>query len=145
MDILSKFPMRLKELMDEAEVKTPELAEKTKIDQSAIARFLKGERLPSAESLTILADFFRCSTDYLLGRSDVLDDRVYKRRPPFSEQINILLKHFKITKYRLGKDVKLSDETINRWQKGLYEPTVESLVRIAKEYDCSVDFILGRT
>ncbi|MGN0822779.1 MAG: helix-turn-helix domain-containing protein [Candidatus Gallimonas sp.] len=49
-----------------------------------------------------------------------------------------------MTKYRLEKDTKLTEETVNRWQKGIYEPTVESLVRLSSYFHCSVDFILGR-
>ena len=144
MDILSKLSERLKDLMNEAEIKTPVLAEKTNLEQSVISKFLKAERMPSEKSLVTLADYFHCSTDYLLGLSDVLDEREYKQRPPFNEQLSFLLEHYNVTKYRLEKDTKLTEETVNRWHKGKYEPTVESLVRLATYFNCSVDFILGR-
>lgn len=144
MDILSKLSERLNDLMNEAEIKTPELSDKTGIDQSAIARILRAERMPSLNSLTIIADFFHCSTDYLLGLSDTLDEKTFAKRPPFSEQLTFLLSHFNISKYRLEKETKLTEETVNRWHKGKYEPTIESLVRLAKYFDCSTDFILGR-
>ena len=144
MDILSKLSERLKDLMSEAEIKTPALAEKTNLEQSVISKFLRAERMPSAKSLVTLADYFHCSTDYLLGLSDVLDEREYKQRPPFNEQLSFLLEHYNVTKYRLEKDTKLTEETVNRWHKGKYEPTVESLVRLATYFNCSVDFILGR-
>ena len=144
MDILSKLSERLKELMDEAELTTQELAKQTGIDQSAISRFLKAERLPNISSLVLLADLFHCTTDYLLGLSDILDERTFKERPPFFKQLEFLLGYFKISKYRLEKQTNFSEETVNRWHKGKYEPTVESLVRLAKYFNCSVDFILGR-
>lgn len=144
MDILSKLSERLKDLMNEAEIKTTALAESTKLEQSVISKFLRAERMPSAKTLVILADFFHCSTDYLLGLSDSLDEKTYKQRPPFSEQLNFLLVHYHISKYRLEKETKLTEETVNRWQKGKYEPTVESLIRLATYFHCSVDFILGR-
>ncbi len=144
MDILSKVSERLKDLMTEAEIKTPALAEQTKIDQSVISKFLRAERLPSAKTLVALADFFHCSTDYLLGRTDSLEESAFKQRPPFSEQLSFLLSYFHVTKYRLEKETKLTEETVNRWHKGRYEPTVESLIRLANYFDCSVDFILGR-
>ncbi|MGN1103965.1 MAG: helix-turn-helix transcriptional regulator [Candidatus Coproplasma sp.] len=144
MDILSKLSERLKDLMNEAQIKTPALAEKTNLEQSVISKFLRAERMPSAKSLVTLADCFHCSTDYLLGLSDVLDEREFKQRPPFNEQLSFLLEHYHITKYRLEKETKLTEETVNRWHKGKYEPTVESLVRLATYFNCSVDFILGR-
>ena len=99
MDILSKLSERLKDLMNEAEIKTPALAEKTNLEQSVISKFLRAERMPSAKSLVTLADYFHCSTDYLLGLSDVLDEREYKQRPPFNEQLSFLLEHYNVTKY----------------------------------------------
>ncbi len=144
MDILSKVSERLKELMDEAEIKTLALAGKTNIEQSVISKFLRAERLPSASTLVKLADFFHCSTDYILGLSDELSDGNYKQRPPFNEQLTFLLKHYQITKYRLEKEAKFTEETVNRWHKGKYEPTVESLIRLSKYFNCSVDFVLGR-
>ena len=144
MEILSKLSERLNDLMNEVEIKTPELSQKTDIDQSAIARILRAERMPSLNSLTMIADFFHCSTDYLLGLSDIIEEKRFCSRPPFSEQLTFLLKHFNISKYRLEKETKLTEETVNRWHKGLYEPSVESLVRLAIYFDCSTDFILGR-
>lgn len=144
MDILSKVSERLKDLMTEADIKALELAERTRIDQSVISKFLRAERLPSAKTLVALADFFYCSTDYLLGRTDSLEESSFKQRPPFSKQLSFLLSYFHITKYRLEKETKLTEETVNRWHKGRYEPTVESLIRLANYFDCSVDFILGR-
>ena len=148
MDFLSKiselFPLRLKELLNEVETSPATLAKNLNIEQSVLSKFLLGDRLPSANTLVLLADFFNITTDYLLGLSDNLDDRKFKRRPPFNEQFNYLLTNFNKTKYRLGKDAKFTEETLTRWKKGQYEPTVESLVRLAKYFNCSVDFVLGR-
>ena len=67
MDILSKLSERLKELMDEAEINTQSLSKEIAVDQSAIARVLRAARMPSLKTLVAFADFFHCSTDYLLG------------------------------------------------------------------------------
>jgi len=144
MDNLSKLPERLKELMEEAEISTPRLAEKLNLEHSVISKFLRGDRLPSAATLVMLADFFHCTTDYLMGRSNVLDERTFLTRPPFNEQLSFLLNYFHITKYRLEQDVGFAEVVVNRWHKGKYEPNLESLIRLADHFDCSVDFILGR-
>ena len=41
------------------------------IDQSTLSRYETGERLPTAENLLILAEFYGVSTDFLLSRSDL--------------------------------------------------------------------------
>ncbi len=144
MSILSNLSERLKELMAEAEISAKQLSAQTETDVSVITRLRKAERMPSAATLVALADFFHCSADYLLGRKDMPEERTYRQRPPFSEQLSFLLAHFGVTKYKLEKETGLTEETVNRWHRGKYEPSVESLVRLADYFGCSVDFILGR-
>ena len=55
--------------MTEAEIRTAQLASATGIDVSTILTLLRGDGLPHIETLVLLADYFRCSTDYLLGLS----------------------------------------------------------------------------
>ena len=142
--IMSNLPENLKDLMEEAEIKAPALAKATGIDSSTILTLLRGDGLPYVDTLVTLADYFKCSTDYLLGLTDKLDNAEFKQRPPFPEQLTFLLEHFKITKYRLEKQTGLSEKTVNRWHNGKTQPTVESLIRLATYFNCSVDFILGR-
>lgn len=141
---MSNLSESLKDLMSEAEISSSELAKKTNIDQSTILTLLRGDGLPSVDTLVKLADFFQCSTDYLLGLKDTSDEVTFRQRPPFPEQLTFLLHHFNITKYRLEKDTKLSEKTVNRWHNGKTQPTAESLIRLAKYFQCSVDFLLGR-
>ena len=82
--------------------------------------------------------------DWALGLKDTSDEVAFRQRPPFPEQLTFLLQHFKITKYRLEKDTHLSEKTVNRWHNGKTQPSVESLLRLAKHFQCSVDFLLGR-
>ena len=141
---MSNLSENIKDLMSEAEITSSELAKKTNIDQSTILTLLRDDGFPSVDTLVKLADFFRCSTDYLLGLKDTSDEVAFRQRPPFPEQLTFLLQHFKITKYRLEKDTHLSEKTVNRWHNGKTQPSVESLLRLAKYFQCSVDFLLGR-
>ena len=98
---MSNLSEALKDLMAEAEIKAPALAQATGIDSSTILTLLRGDGLPYVDTLVTLADYFKCSTDYLLGLTDRLSEEEFKQRPPFPEQLTFLLNHFKITKYRL--------------------------------------------
>lgn len=46
------------------------LSQDTGITQGMISYWKSGERMPSAENLITLADYFDCSVDYLLGRTE---------------------------------------------------------------------------
>ena len=141
---MSNLSENLKLLMSEAGIKSPALAEATEIDSSTILTLLRGDGLPHIDTLVTLADYFNCSTDYLLGLTDTPDEGQFKARPPFSKQLTFLLNHFKVTKYRIEKDTGLTEKTVNRWHNGKTQPSVESLIRLAAYFDCSVDFLLGR-
>lgn len=43
----------------------------TGINQSVISKYEKGELLPTAENLIILAKYYNTSTDYLLDLTDI--------------------------------------------------------------------------
>ena len=60
--------MRLKELRDEHGLTQAELGKLLNISPSAIGMYEQGRREPSIEALIKIADYFRVTTDYLLGR-----------------------------------------------------------------------------
>ncbi len=48
-----------------------------------------------------------------------------------------------LTQQRLGKIFNLCHQTISSWEKGLREPNLDDLLKIAKFFDVSVDYLLG--
>ena len=65
-----EFKDRLKELRISKNLSQMQLANKTGISQSAIAKWELGKTEPTATAIIILAKFFNESTDYLLGLED---------------------------------------------------------------------------
>lgn len=65
------FPIRLRELREKAGYSQTELAVAISADNVQISRYESGVIAPSVDTLVKLADVFQCSTDYLLGRSDL--------------------------------------------------------------------------
>ncbi|MCI8458343.1 MAG: helix-turn-helix transcriptional regulator [Clostridia bacterium] len=67
---MSSVKDRLKELREEKGISQDYLAKQTGLSQSSIAYWERGERVPSAQAIIILAKYFEVSTDYLLGVID---------------------------------------------------------------------------
>lgn len=67
------FNIRLKQLRIEKELLQKDVAAKINITTSAYGFYEQGKRMPDAEILIELADFFDVSIDYLLGKSDILN------------------------------------------------------------------------
>ena len=65
-----KFKDRLKELRIQNNLSQMQLAHKTNLSQSAIAKWELGKTEPTASAIIILAKFFNETTDYLLGLED---------------------------------------------------------------------------
>ena len=65
-----KFDVRLKELRIEKQLSQKEVGDVTGVGQSSISAWERGEREPLAHQLVVLAMFFNCSVDYLLGLID---------------------------------------------------------------------------
>ena len=65
-----KFQENLRLLMKEYGVNQVQLAAEIKISQSAISAWLLNKKEPSITSLWLLADFFSCTVDELIGRNN---------------------------------------------------------------------------
>jgi len=66
-DIKEIFKDRLIELMQEKGLNTISLGKETGIPSSSISNWIQMRRTVNVESVIILASFFGCTTDYLLG------------------------------------------------------------------------------
>ena len=63
------FP-RLKDLRNDMDLRQVEVAELLHIRQTVYSRYERGDRTIQVEHLMILADFYKTSTDYILGRTN---------------------------------------------------------------------------
>ena len=145
MDILSKFPDRLQELMIQQNMKAVDLARKMNTSPSTIGRYLRGERLPSFSHFVELLEQFDCSADFLVGLVDYPPENVrYRKVPPFAERFRFLLSEYKMSQYALHKKTKLSYDNFNRWLKGETSPFLDNLWKLSQAFDCSIDYLIGR-
>lgn len=63
----------------------------------------------------------------------------------FKEKLKSLRKEKNLGQIELAKELGVSKGTISLWENGLREPTMSSLIRIAKFFDVSIDFLIGTT
>lgn len=68
---------RMKALREEKQIPMKEAARRIGIPYTTYVNYEKGLREPNSEMLIQIADFYNCSIDYLLGKTnDRVDDRV---------------------------------------------------------------------
>ena len=62
------FPTRLRELRERRRMSRLVLGQLGGLSKNMIAKYERGERVPSVKNLILLADFFGVTVDELLGR-----------------------------------------------------------------------------
>ena len=67
------FPVRLRTARAARNLSQSKLARLANLQPSAVSHFETGTRKPSFDNLKRLADALRVTTDYLLGRTDLMD------------------------------------------------------------------------
>ncbi len=146
MEILSKLPERLQELMIDRNINASALAKILNTSPSTVTRYLKGETLLSYACFTKMLEFFDCSADFLIGLIDFPpNNAVFQPTPPFAERFRILMQKHAISQYRLHHITNFSYNNFNKWLKGLSHPYVDNLIKLAQTFDCSVDYLIERT
>ena len=61
----------------------------------------------------------------------------------FAKRLNELRNEKGLTKYRLAKELSVSEMTIGRWERQLRIPNIVDLKKIAKFFNVSADYLLG--
>lgn len=142
---LSLFVERLQDLMMDRNINAPALAKIIGCGKSSINNYINGKKAPSIDISVRLANYFNCTMETLLGIDDENHINEFLPCPPFKDRIPFLCKHFGISRYELCKRIETSESVAYYWAKGTTTPSLESVIKIAKCLNCSIDFVIGRT
>ena len=143
MDNLSVFVETLQDLMITRNVKPSDIYKATKISQNVIYAWLRKEAVPTVNTLVVLADYFGCSVDYLLGRTEHNTAKV-TNPATFPDRLRLLIDKNGTPRRKLSAETKISMCGIQRFLTGTGKPLLDNLIRLAVFFDCSVDYLLGR-
>ncbi|GAB2558441.1 helix-turn-helix domain-containing protein [Gracilibacillus alcaliphilus] len=66
---MNKLGQRIKSLREKNNYSQKRVADAVGISNVQLSRYESGDRKPDPETISLLADFFEVSTDYLLGRT----------------------------------------------------------------------------
>ena len=63
----------------------------------------------------------------------------------YTERIKYLRTEKGLSQEDLAKELGVSNAIISRWENGLREPSMSSLIALAKFFHVSIDYIVGLT
>ena len=144
MNILSNFVERLNELISEYGINQKQLAEATGLTATSIGNYLCGKSEPSIKSLIALADYFKCSIDYLLGKTSEYTEINFSKCPSVAERIKFMSNKNGYSGYYICKKAEIPEGSFYDWKNGKTEPTLDNLEKLVSFFDCSFDEFLGR-
>lgn len=145
MDAIECFRKNLKELMKEGNLNFESLGKKVKINPSTMRRWYD-KSIPKAESLVKIADFFGCSCDFLLGFTETFEFTPGKIQTNFYTRYSLLLGRIRAkgTDNKIAKFCGIGRTTVFNWRKGKI-PDVYILVKLCEIFDCSFEYLIGRS
>lgn len=102
------------------------------------------QRNPSLQTLIKLANYLKVSVDYLYELSDVNDFKPYSNdQSGFYFNLKEWINKKKISDRQFCKDMHFQKDIVGRYKNGV-EPSVRTLLEIAKYFGCSTDDLLKR-
>jgi len=143
MDNLSKFADVINDLLLEHNIKPYNLYKSTGISLSVIHYWLNKTRVPSLKNLIKLSDFFKCSLDYLTGRTE---KNIYYQKvtSTFNERLKALMQTQGVSYRKLSKDTLIAVSNLTRFTNGKVYPLLNTAVKLADYFSCSLDYLIGR-
>ena len=61
----------------------------------------------------------------------------------FSERIRELRISLGINQVEFGRSINVSKQCVSNWENGNIQPSIDMLLKIAKKYSVSTDYLLG--
>ncbi|AZV57940.1 helix-turn-helix domain-containing protein [Clostridium sp. AWRP] len=130
------FGEKLRKLRTSKHMTQQELAKILRISSSTIGMYEQNRRSPDIETLKIIADYFQCSTDYLLDKEKDLEDINFPNR------LKELRLEKGLTQIELSKYLNIDKTTYTHYEKGTIAPDIKTLKSLANYFNVSVDYLL---
>lgn len=144
MDYGNKFIERLDELMQETKVSVKQLSMSIHIPASTISTWRTNKNLVYLPNIIKLADYFKCTVDFLIGRSDDSSmPFIPMPCPSFPQQLRKIMNETGWSRSRMDRETKFKDCYFCSWDKGKL-PQILTLIELADLFDVSIDYLIGR-
>jgi len=143
MDIKSDFIETLSELMDEQNLTSDALGNAIGVNGSVVRCWKQGKNKLYLSNALKLAEFFSCSLEFLIGRTDERLSFTPKPYPPFHDRLLQVMKEQGKSRYSVVKETAFSNGHFSKWKAGS-DPYLESLVNLSNYLNCTLDYLVGR-
>ncbi|MDQ7092212.1 helix-turn-helix transcriptional regulator [Desulfosporosinus sp. PR] len=131
---------RLLYLRNKHRLTQEELAKILCMSRSTYAQYEVDRRKPDYDTLQRIADYFKVSTDFLLGRTEDL----IIEEDNFPDRLRMIRELNGISEEQLAENLNMTPSDVAQFETGENYPAPSTLKALADSLNCSVDFLLGR-
>lgn len=144
MPISIKFQKRINELIDDVNLKKADIAQLGNMDYRSLSNAIVYGIIPTTPTLIKMANYFKVSVSYLLGRTET-NDYVGLSKITFQNRFEELCNEKGVSHYKVSQDCFFDKSNISRWLSKGYLPTLEILDMLATYFSVTIDYLLGLT
>ena len=141
----SEFSKKITDYLDDKNYKIAEFSRELKLDDSVVHSWINLENYPSIECLIKVADYMKCSTDYLFNLSNEKSYYKSTSNETFKDRLIFLQLERNMSSYQISQKLELASSTPYSWITKDRKPIVETLINLTILLRTSIDFILVRT
>lgn len=144
MEYLVTFVENITDYVLRENITIKDFAMRVGVSPSVVGYWLSLSNVPTVENVIKVADLLDFSIDYLFGLSET--SAIYRGsgKADFLERFELLRKEKGLTYHRLSKQAKVGYTTVEKWKQGRYVK-IESLIKLANYFQCSIDYLVGRS
>ena len=136
------FGEALSGIMFERNIDSKNLAIHLNVTQSTVNNWKSNRTGIELSMLVRLCNYFKCSLDYLVGKSERNIIPTNFTLKNFGLQVRKIMKLRNISSYKLQKETRFNGKYFNVWDNGS-QPKLSTLIELANYFNCSLDELVG--
>lgn len=139
---MNAFQERLQDLLIENNLNRLQLSKIIGISSTTINGYFNNDYFPQIDIAIKMAEYFNCTLDFLFGLSED-ESHITHNNKTFIENFDALLKERGLPIAKVLRELGMSEYNYYRWKDGKFPKTI-NLIEIAKYFDVSIDYLIGR-
>lgn len=113
------------------------------VNISTVSRWKSNSKYMRLNQIIKIAEYFNCSIEFLVGRTDKILDFQPTECPPFYLHLINLLKIKGISRNKINKGTRIKSSHFVDWKNGA-APHILSLIELADYLGITLDILAGR-
>lgn len=142
---MSSLGEKLKTLRKNNKLTQIDMANILGVEKSSISKYENNVNTPDIKSLIKLSNYFEISLDSLVDNSFELCEDEKNFSLMLSDRIKECRLELRYNQPELARILNVTKQTISNWEKGVRIPDAHTLLRLSDLFNCSVDYMLGKT